>query len=1413
MSRARELAKVGGKNQQVISGLSTHVGISTFAKDVVMYEDLTVNGNTAVGGNLTVTGTTTFNGGTLTLGDAATDNVVFGGDVNSNIIPNTDNAYDLGSSSQEWKDLYVDGTANIDSLVADTADINGGTADNVVIGGSTAAAGSFTTVAASSNATITGNLDVDGATTLDGLTVAEGATFSTTLGVTGTTTLAGQLDANGDVNLGNATTDSVTVTGRFDSDLLPIADGTSDLGSSTLEWQDLYIDGTANIDSLVADTADINGGTVDGATIGANSASSGAFTTLTASGNVDLGDATSDTITPTGRFDAALVPATDNAIDLGTSALEYKDLYLDGTANIDSLVADTADINGGTIDAAVIGGSTAAAGSFTTVLASSDVAVTGDFDVDGDTTLDTTDVAGTLTVVGNAVVDNVTVNGNTVSTSTGNLTLDSTGGTVAVADNATVSGNLTVTGTTTLSTALANSNLANSAVTVTAGDGLTGGGSISLGGSATLNVQVDDSSIETDSDTMRVKAGGITNAMLAGSITNAKLAGSIANGKLSNSTVSYGGVSLSLGGSDGTPAFNLADATGLPISSGVSGLASNVATFLGTPSSANLRSALTDETGTGAAVFAGSPTLTGTVVAANLDISGNIDVDGVTNLDVVDIDGSLDVDGHLNADNVSVAGVSTFTGATTFTGAIDANGGATVDNIQIGITNDNEIDTSSGNLVIDSAGGTTTVDDNLTVSGNLTVNGTTTTINSTTVAIDDKNFQVATGAADDAAADGAGLTVDSGDGDKTWNFEATGDNWGASENINIASGKSYKINNTAVLNATTLGSSVVASSLTSVGTIASGVWNGTAITNANLANSSVAYGGVTLSLGGSDATPAFDLSDATNYPTSSLSGTITNAQLAGSITNAKLAGSITNGKLSNSSLTVSAGDALSGGGSISLGGSATLNVSVDDSSIEVNTSSDALSVKAGGVTNAMLAGSITNAKLAGSIADSKLSTISTANKVSIGALNIDGGTDIGAALANTDEIIVDDGGGGTNRRCDMSRVKTYIYGAMSGDATAGSGGAVTLAASGVSAATYGSSTAIPIVTIDAKGRVTSATTTAVDSTTIENGSASVAVSADGPITSTGNHDFTAGIDVTGNITVTGTVDGADVAAMSSKLSGIESGATADQSAAEIRALVESASDSNVFTDADHSKLNGIAASATNVTNNNQITNGAGYITSAGSCASATNADTVDSLHASSFIRSDAGDTFSGDLTSSGGARLLLQKSDNNVSDHIIFYNGTTRIGEIGCEDGTWLRINQETASNIYTPRYIRADAGFFVDGTSKGINGSGNFIGGTIAGASDYGTLLRANTNDTMSGNLTMAGNITPDANGTRNLGASGTRWANIYSSDVDLSNEARGGNTVDGSWGSYLIEEGENDLFLKNRRTGKQYKFVLQEV
>ena len=75
----------------------------------------------------------------------------------------------------------------------------------------------------------------------------------------------------------------------------------------------------------------------------------------------------------------------------------------------------------------------------------------------------------------------------------------------------------------------------------------------------------------------------------------------------------------------GTPsAVVLTNGTGLPISTGVSGLASNVATFLATPSSANLISAVTDETGTGLLVFGTSPTFTGTVIATNANASGTV---------------------------------------------------------------------------------------------------------------------------------------------------------------------------------------------------------------------------------------------------------------------------------------------------------------------------------------------------------------------------------------------------------------------------------------------------------------------------------------------------------------------------------------------------------------------------------------------------------------------------------------------------------------------------------------------------------------------------------------------------------------------------------------------------------------------
>ena len=935
---------------------------------------VTVTGDLDVTGNLEVTGTTTFNGGTLTLGDSATDNVVFGADVNSSITPNTDDAYDLGSSnkqwrnlyvdgtgyidnvssntiscttftgtnatfggnvdlgnnnsdtitangrfdsdlipstddardlgsnSRQWKDLYIDGIANIDTLRADsgsltTASISGGSIDSTTIGGSTPAAGTFT------NLTVNGELaDGDGnfgtsgqvlssdgtdtawvnagsltagAAALVGVTavsddashfmafvdsssgnenikvdtgltynpssnILTASSFSGALNgiVGGTTPAAGTfttLVANGNVNLGNGGSDTITANGRFGSSLLPTADGTYNLGSSILEWNDLYIDGTANIDSLVADTADINAGTIDGATIGANSASTGAFTSVTVSttldvsgaaifdGNVALGNATSDTITATGRFNSSLVPSTDDARDLGTSSLQWRDLYIDGTANIDSLVADTADINGGTIDGTAIGGNSPSSGAFTSISASGNVDL------------------------GNSTSDTITATGRF------------------------------------------------------------------------------DSNLVPNADSSRVL---------------------------------------------------------------------------------------------GSSALRWSKLWVDAITATNdVSIAGNLEVIGDAN-----ITGTLTYEDVTNIDSVGVV--------TARSGLVVSSGGATI------------------------SGG---------ITGDLT-------------------------------------------GDVTGNADT----------------------------ATTLATSR------------------------------------TLSIS-SDAT-----------------------------------------------------------------GSASFN-------------------------------------------------------------------------------------GGAN--ADI---------------------AITLANSGVTAGTYGSSSAIPAITVDAKGRITSATTSAIDSTSVSNGGESVSVSSGGQITSSANHDFDAGIDVTGNITVSGTVDGRDVATDGSKLDGIESGATADQTAAEIRTLVESASDSNVFTDDDHSKLNGIAAGAeVNVATNlavstagteveitcstgNNATIGQATSSAAGVMTTAHH-DKLDGIASGAQVNvaTDLGrstSTTQVTITSSTGSNTTIDEASGSAA-------GVMSVAHHNKLDGI-----ASGATNVSNTNQLTNGAGFItsssnISGTAAGLSGTPNITVGTIS-----------------CGNITSSGTVTANS-------------------------------------------------------------------
>ena len=86
--------------------------------------------------------------------------------------------------------------------------------------------------------------------------------------------------------------------------------------------------------------------------------------------------------------DGVLKPTTDNDIDLGTSSLEFKDAFFDGTVTTDALVADTADINGGTVDGATVGANSASSGAFTTISASSNTDLNGTLNVSGHVSLD-----------------------------------------------------------------------------------------------------------------------------------------------------------------------------------------------------------------------------------------------------------------------------------------------------------------------------------------------------------------------------------------------------------------------------------------------------------------------------------------------------------------------------------------------------------------------------------------------------------------------------------------------------------------------------------------------------------------------------------------------------------------------------------------------------------------------------------------------------------------------------------------------------------------------------------------------------------------------------------------------------------------------------------------------------------------
>ena len=159
------------------------------------------------------------------------------------------------------------------------------------------------------------------------------------IGLPNNVTVSGNLTVNGNSNFGNNTGDRITVTALFESALIPVSTGTKDLGTSSLKWRDLYIDGVAYVDDIHAADCDINSGSIDGVTIGANSAGNGTFN------RVDV-----DNI----RLDANTITTTSGDLTIeaaGGDIIINDNVDLNAELDLDGLLAvDNVRINGNKID-------------------------------------------------------------------------------------------------------------------------------------------------------------------------------------------------------------------------------------------------------------------------------------------------------------------------------------------------------------------------------------------------------------------------------------------------------------------------------------------------------------------------------------------------------------------------------------------------------------------------------------------------------------------------------------------------------------------------------------------------------------------------------------------------------------------------------------------------------------------------------------------------------------------------------------------------------------------------------------------------------------------------------------------------------------------------------------------------------
>ena len=404
-------------------------------------DTITTTGNVSVGGNLTVTGTTTFNGGTITMGDAATDNVVFGADVDSNIIPDDDDTYDLGSSSQQWRNLYIDGTAEIDTLAINGTTVTSTAAELNILDGVTASAADINlidgitngTVIASKaiitdankditggrNITISGELDaatldISGDADIDGTLEADAITIA---GVTLAETISDTVGAM----VGSNTETGISVTYDDSDNTLDFVIGADSIVSSMLDTNidiagTLDVTGvlTADTNATIAGTLGIAGGSTNGVAI-----SQGAIAIKNGGAQSYIDFYCESSNAHYARLQSAAHSAYSGNITItlptttGTLALTSSDIT--GTAAVATAVTVSANNSTDeTVYPLFVDGATGTQGAETDTGLSYNPS-SGNLTIGGELAAATLDISGNVDVDGTLEADAITVNGTTLA--------------------------------------------------------------------------------------------------------------------------------------------------------------------------------------------------------------------------------------------------------------------------------------------------------------------------------------------------------------------------------------------------------------------------------------------------------------------------------------------------------------------------------------------------------------------------------------------------------------------------------------------------------------------------------------------------------------------------------------------------------------------------------------------------------------------------------------------------------------------------------------------------------------------------------------------------------------------------------------------------------------------------------------